>query len=180
MRTLDYPFTEEDSTRAHDTWGANCGPNAFAFALGLHIDKVRGMVPGFEAKCYTNPTMMRKALELANTPFTSIAARKPRLGYCADIEPMFHQYTALVRIQWEGPWTEPDANPRWAYRHTHWVTTWLIQETAFLFDVNGGVRALQSWESEIVPLLTSEISRADGHWYPTHIYRLKTNEWKTT
>lgn len=170
--TLTYPFTEQESQKAHDEWGANCGPNALAFALGIHVNETRRLIPEFEAKCYTTPTMMREALDRAGAKFAvaRVPARKP--GHLADIEPMFHKATALVRIQWEGPWTEPGANPRWAYRQTHWVTTWMHDTTCFMFDVNGGVRTLQSWEAEIVPLLTGEIERANGHWFPTHIWRI--------
>lgn len=167
-----YPFTEEDSRKAYDTWGANCGPNALAFALGVHIDKVRGVIPQFEERGYTNPTMMREALATCGKSIQNVRLPPRKPGRLPDIEPMFHEQTALVRIQWEGPWTAPGANQRWAYRQTHWVTTWINDQTDFVFDVNGGARTLESWDQEIVPLLTASIPRADGHWYPTHVWRL--------
>lgn len=174
LSVLTYPFTEADSNRAHDEWGANCGPNALAFALGVHIDKVRGTIPGFEEKHYTNPTMMKAALATAGVGFTSVRVPAVKPGHLADAEPMFHERIALVRIQWDGPWTEPGANARWGYRFSHWIATWLHRggDSDFVFDVNGGVRRFESWDKEIVPLLTAEIPRADGHWRPTHIWRL--------
>jgi hypothetical protein len=57
---LTYPFTEQDAQKAYDDWGANCGPNALAFAMGLHIDKVKGLIRGFDSRGYTSPTMMRQ------------------------------------------------------------------------------------------------------------------------
>ena len=77
-----------------------------------------------------------------------------------------------VRVQWTGPWTAPNANPRWAYRHTHWIATYMVErQAAMLFDCNGGIRGFKSWEAEIVPLLT-DYDRADGGWYPTHVWKL--------
>jgi len=169
---LTYPFTEQDAQKAYDDWGANCGPNALAFAMGLHIDKVKGLIRGFDSRGYTSPTMMRQALNDLGTRYISVNVLKPEPPHYADIESMFDERAALVRIQWEGPWTEPGANPKWAYRQTHWVATWLNDNTAFVFDVNGGVRTLESWEKEIVPLLVEHTPRATGGWFPTHIWRI--------
>ena len=38
---LTYPFTESDSQRAFDEWGANCGPNALAFALQIPLSAAK-------------------------------------------------------------------------------------------------------------------------------------------
>lgn len=169
---MTYPFTEQDSQAAHDDWGANCGPNALAFALGRNIKDCKDLIPGFTGKQFTNPTMMLSAILSSGANVRTISVRPPQEGRFADIEPMFHQHAAVVRIQWEGPWTKPGANQRWAYRQTHWIATWLHSNTAFVFDVNGGVRNLQSWEQDIVPLLVESIPRATGGWFPTHIYRI--------
>lgn len=167
---MQYPFTEADSQRAYDAWGANCGPNALAFACGLHIDKVRGVIPGFEEKRYTSPTMMKQALANLGRTFTTA-----HTGIAVGLANMFASETALVRIQWSGPWTAPGANAKWAYRQTHWICTFhgQLPDGACVFDVNGGARSFASWQREIVPLLTSNISRADGGWFPTHIWRIQ-------
>ena len=173
MAVVTSPFTEEDSKQAFLKWHANCGPNALAFACGLHIEQVRGVIPGFETKQYTSPTMMRAALETLGKWFTAVGAPKPKPGAWASVENMFHpHFTALVRIQWEGPWTEPGANPKWAYRHSHWIATWECERTGFVFDVNGGVRNFQSWDTQVAPAIAEQIERASGVWYPTHIWRI--------
>ena len=53
-----YTFTQADSQRAFDEWGANCGPNALAFALQTSLDAVKGQIPEFEKRRYTSPSMM--------------------------------------------------------------------------------------------------------------------------
>lgn len=161
---LTYTFTEDDVQAAHDEWGANCGPTALAFALQIPLDDVRDAIPGFDDKRYTSPTMMRQALEHLGRPFQVI---RP-----ADRSTMFQWSPSLVRVQWTGPWTAPNANPRWAYRHTHWIATYMVErQAAMLFDCNGGIRGFQSWQDEIVPLLTN-YDRADGGWHPTHVWKL--------
>jgi hypothetical protein len=56
-------ITLDDLARANDEWGANCGPGALAAIMDLTLDEVRPHLPGFEAKRYTNPTMMFAALD---------------------------------------------------------------------------------------------------------------------
>jgi hypothetical protein len=51
-------FTEADANRAHDEWGANCGPGAIAAILALTLDELRPYMGDFESKRYTNPTLM--------------------------------------------------------------------------------------------------------------------------
>ena len=174
----NYPFTEEEMLRAAEEWNCNCGPSALAFALQVPLDKVRGKIPGFEAKRYTSPTMMKAALLALSVRWREIHPDKMR-DVC-------HPQIALTRIQWTGPWTDAGANPKWAYRQTHWVATWRVgmfpkpgeltphPDSLLVFDCNGGIRPLASWESEIVPLLTAQYPRAYGGWFPTHVWRLET------
>lgn len=65
---LTYPFTEADAQRAYDEWGANCGPNALAFALQIPLEEVRDVIPQFDERRYTSPTMMRQAVEHLRQP----------------------------------------------------------------------------------------------------------------
>jgi|SRR6202050_2200754 len=176
-----YPFTENDSADAYNEWGANCGPNALAFALQIPIASVRGMIPGFEEKRYTSPTMMKAALSNLKKKFDDIDAPDDLCMFCQNV--------ALVRIQWCGPWTAEGANPKWAYRQTHWIVCWSVASTTgigsvlgsritqtvdrMVFDCNGGIRTFESWQKEIIPALTSGIKRADGQWYPTHVWRIE-------
>lgn len=162
--TLDYPFSSADLEAAYKEWGCNCGPSALAFALQLPVDRVRGAIPEFTSKRYTSPTMMKQGLASLGAAIDVV--RNPMR------EDMFHERPALVRIQWTGPWTAPGSNPRWGYWHTHWVATWMVGLDPKLFDCNGGIMGLTGWEAEIVPLITGEIKRADGGWFPTHVWRL--------
>lgn len=59
----------------------------------------------------------------------------------------------------------------------HW-----IEDQSLLFDCNGGIRNLDSWEREVVPAIVKTIRRADGNWFPTHIWRLDllARPWITT
>lgn len=169
-----YPFTEVDMYRAAEEWGCNCGPAALAFALQIPLSKVRGVIPGFEDKGHTTPTMMKAALQKVGQQFSEAPADQH--------QPMFNERIALVRIQFTGPWTAPGANPRWAYRHTHWIATWhhtpvrgspdvYSPAWGMVFDCNGGIDIFSSWQTTILPKLTANIKRADGGYFPTHIWR---------
>lgn len=196
-----YCFTEEEAEQAATEWGFNCGPTALAFAARVSLSAVRGMIPGFEQKRYTSPTMMKQGIANLGREF------EPRLAGMSLDTTMLGRI-AVVRVQWTGPWTQPGSNPRWAYNYTHWICSWLSTETALLsdkevseevdidpecdkakdeekgdwvipqgtsmiFDVNGGIQTLARWQGEIVPLLTALHKRADGGWFPTHVWELQ-------
>lgn len=169
-RGYTYPFTEDEFWAAVEEWGCNCGPSALAFALQIPLDEIRGLIPDFETKGYTSPTMMKAALKTRGVAFDDVPAPS-RLVY--GPRSMFHDRIALVRIQWTGPWTAPGSNPRWAYGRTHWICAWLGPNAAGLvFDCNGGAMPFDRWKREIVPALTASYKRADGGWYLTHVWRL--------
>lgn len=164
------PFTDEQFRAANAEWGANCGPGALAFALQTSLDHALFLLPTF--KGYVNPTMMKAALKDAGRRFSDIRPPPAKPGYCQDIEKMFNERLAVCRIQWEGPWTQPGANPRWAYRHTHWVATWIERGVELVFDVNGGIVGLEKWDTTIAPQIMDEIENSSGHWSVTHVLRL--------
>lgn len=158
-------FTLCDLECASVAWGCNCGPAALAAIVGLTLDEVRPHLIGFDTKRYTNPKMMFAALNSIGRPWQRIRtpAHMPTWGLC--------------RIQWQGPWTHSDANPRWAYRQTHWIgaAKRKADDSIGVFDVNcvnetpgAGWVSLQDWSSVVVPSLTSEIPRATGGWHITH------------
>ena len=171
-----YPFTEEEMNKASESWNCNCGPSALAFALQVPLESVRHSIPGFAEKGYTSPTMMKAALVNLRGGVNPYVTASPA------IDNMFRDVPALVRVQWTGPWTKPGANPKWAYRQTHWICCWLSdvfesdrQRHRLVFDCNGGIASFDDWQSNIVPIILKEcVPRNDGGWLPTHIWRLST------
>lgn len=154
-------FSIDDAHAASDEWGANCGPGALAAILGSDLSQVRSLLEGFDAKRYTNPTMMFAALDKSGRGWKrlSIGAQLPTWG--------------LLRIQWHGPWTAPTAPKRWAYRHTHWIGVSLENGERYAFDINcicvGGWVPWQEWSDRVAPWLIREcVKRGDGQWSVTH------------
>lgn len=157
----DPRFTLADAERAHDDWSCNCGPGALAAILDLTLEEVHPLIPGFDAKRYTNPTMMNAALRNASRPFKKIGALWPGFG--------------LVRIQWEGPWTEPGVPMAARYRFTHWVGTELRTADAKrgVFDINcmnngSGWCSLDDWAGNVAPWLAALYPQSTGLWHVTH------------
>lgn len=167
------PFTEAEVRQANSAWGANCGPTALAFALQTTLDKVRPLIPRFAEKRFTNPTMMREAIHAAGRSFRDVSVPVRNRSGGLDIEPMFEPQLTIVRVQFTGPWTAPGANKLWAYRFTHWITTWAERSVPLVFDCNGGILSFDEWERDIVPEIIKTIPKADGGWHPTHIWRLR-------
>lgn len=172
-----YTFSETDMQQAHNEWGCNCGPSALAFALQRPLDYVRRAMAlvGFDDKRYTSPSMMKEALKFLDVSFQELKVPARASDGTLDTEPMFQaalqgHIVSLVRVQWTGPWTKPDANPKWAYRQTHWIATWDDLGSNMVFDCNGGILSFEQWQEKIVPLITDTIPRADGGWFPTHIW----------
>lgn len=155
---------------ASKEWGCNCGPAALAFATQRSLQDARQALVGFDRKFYVTPTMMEEALSAIGT----VANRRPPIRSF-----MFREESlALCRIQFTGPWTAPEANPRWAYKHTHWIVSWIEyrnREFSFhVFDVNDGTPKLFSeWLSDTLPKIVASIERADGNWKPTHIWSVE-------
>lgn len=161
-------FALADADRAADEWGANCGPGAIAAIMGMTLDEVRPFMfaAGFAEKHYTNPSMMIAVLRAIDRPWYKMAA------------PTWPTY-GLVRIQWEGPWTEPGANPKWRYRYTHWVGAGRRNGEIGVFDINcmnngTGWCSLDNWRDIVVPRLTEQYPRATGAWHMTHAIEVQS------
>lgn len=166
-------FTEADSHAAFDAWGANCGPGAIAAVCGLSLAELRPHLGDFESKRYTNPPLMWKVLDGLGVRYR---LRKPeRMGLVVQSDVLSWPCFGLARVQWEGPWSEPGQNPRWGYRHTHWVGAMRIEgeDAPAIFDINamnaGGWIRLNHWQDLLVPwLLERAVPRANGRWHLTH------------
>lgn len=160
-------FDFADAERAHNEWGANCGPGAIAAICQLSLDELRPHMGDFEEKHYTNPALMWKVLRGLGVNFKVLesTARWPTYG--------------LVRIQWEGPWTEPGVPIRARYRFTHWVGACTAgPDDIGIFDINcinngTGWVSLDDWAQIIVPYLLESISRANGKWTKTHVVEVR-------
>jgi hypothetical protein len=167
-------FTFDDLERAHAEWRCNCGPAAFAAICGLTLNEARNHFPEFHG--WTNPTTMLDALMSAGMVWR---IWKPTYDGHGIMWPRY----GLARIQWEGPWTTAiGTNPRWAYRHTHWVGAGPTYggdgkpnyDDVCIWDINQmserdrGWAPLQWWTRKTAPDITSSISRATGGWRITH------------
>jgi hypothetical protein len=155
-------FSASDVNQAHDEWGVNCGPAALAAIMGMTLADVRPHMGDFEAKGYTNPTLMFAALESIGRPWRRIGSEWPKYG--------------LVRVQWEGPWTKHGVPIRARYGHTHWVgyCTGSRYGDCGVFDVNAlrnrsGWVCYADWRNIVVPWILAECEPgADGRFHITH------------
>jgi hypothetical protein len=161
-------FDSDDWRAAVLAFGiVNCGPAALAAMLGVKPLDVLPHIPNFRERHYTSPSMMAAALRSLGVRWTEQAA--PTRGLAGEY--------ALLRIQWEGPWTKPGANPKWAYRQTHWIGVACFRrrvpgDDACVFDVNQGWSDVGYWERETVPKLIALYPRASGGWHVTHRWEL--------
>lgn len=187
IRQINPGFDLDAAQTAGDEWGFNCGPGALCATLNMTPDELRPHLLGFEAKGYLNPSLMADILRGLKVPFRRVF-ESPRAPCPGDIKwPTF----GLVRIQWAGPWTEPNRPIRARYRHTHWVAVrqankpkqplqypksgWPGRE---VFDVNaicvGGWLAWVEWKYELTPWLIKQCQpKASGKWWPTHCWEIE-------
>lgn len=156
-------------------WGFNCGPAAVCAMLGMTPAELRPHLLDFEARGYTNPTLMAsilRGLKVHTRPVFTCAG--PREAW----NPIYPA-PGLVRIQWAGPWTQPGVPVAARYRKTHWVAMrgGTREQPAEVFDVNalsaGGWLPWTTWALKLVPwLLKNAVPKADGRWWPTHCWEL--------
>lgn len=168
----DRILTAEESEVAYREWGANCGPNALAFILGIPVDETRQLFPD-PFPGFVNPTQMGEAIKkYAVAGKCDLAVQTERID---SVDKMFGLVPAVVRIQWGGPWCGHTVPKKAAYRYTHYVGTFMpgSQTSCFVYDVNGGgAMNAYDWEKIVVPKIIQTMPRADGEWWPTHIWRI--------
>jgi hypothetical protein len=170
-KLFDYPYTAVEFADASKRWGCNCGPAALATMLGLKPDDVLPHVPRFAERQYTNPTMMAAALKSLG-----VAWHERDDSDCGGRT--LTKY-GLCRIQFEGPWTAPGANPKWAYRQTHWIGSAELLTNSigehmhcWVFDINAGWQPVEDWERDTLPKIVATYPRANGGWSCTHRWEL--------
>lgn len=161
-------FGLHEATVAAEAWGFNCGPGALCAVLDLTPDELRPKMGDFEAKGYTNPTLMADVLRAHGVRYRQ-AYRSDAPGRCALA-------FGLMRVQWAGPWTRPGVPMAARYRQTHWVA----MADDEVFDINaicvGGWISRHEWETKLAPWLIREACpKGSGEWWPTHGWEIPTS-----
>lgn len=161
-------------TAACEGWNMNCGPAALCAALGMTPDQIRPFLSDFEQKGYSNPTLVKAALQQTGVRYRQVWRNDEPVEEPSKI---IWPAQGLVRIQWGGRWTKPGVPMAARYRQTHWIACRSAGEV--IFDINaifladtGGWTPFQFWSGRIVPWLVSDITGADGTWWPTHCWEL--------
>lgn len=106
-------FTPGESDLAFKQWGANCGPHAAAAILGVSLDAAKDLFPDFWRMGVTSPQMMAEAISLA----------KRTCLRSGGLKTVTLPTRGVALIQWVGPWLEPGAPEKLAWRHSHWVAS---------------------------------------------------------
>lgn len=175
-KTEDDPFglkfTAKDLDEAYESWNCNCGPSALAAALGTTLQDVRHrLMPEFELKGYTPPSLMLQAVLRAKAQTSSVQIKSGRVA--AAMIPRYAPKHGLIRIQWEGPWTASPHTAKWAYNFTHWIAVTRLESMLFAFDVNAGQQHYVDWLIETVPRIIESIGRANGKFFATHLWEIR-------
>lgn len=101
MPVYEYSFDEEAADKAAAEWGANCGPCALAFVARKHIDSIRGVIPGFDEKRYTSPTMMMQGCIALGLKYLRVEQHFHLQGRHLDLcMALDDDSLHLVRVQW--------------------------------------------------------------------------------
>ena len=162
-------FTKDDAERAWQEWGFNCGPGALCAILNLTPHELRPLLGDFEAKRYTNPTLMWKILMRCAVAF---GIRFDQVYRADDPVGKTTLKYGLLRVQWGGRWTNPGVPMRARYRHTHWVG---VRNMTEFFDVNAMEwLPFTVWNDQLVPWLCHAVVPGwDGTWWPTHAIEVR-------
>lgn len=168
-------FSRDDAERASVSWNFNCGPAALCAVLDMTPGEIRPHLLDFEAKGYTNPTLMTDILRGLGVRYRQVyrsdeaPSVSQALALCAVFSETVTAPFLLIRVQWGGPWARPGVPMRVRYRQTHWIA----QTGDHAFDVNamcvGGWIPIPEWSRELAPWLIRECCpNGDGTWWPTH------------
>ena len=153
-------FTASDQAHAYAIAGANCGPGALACMSGRTPLQIATMLGDrFRKLGGTTEIMIETALVALDMPWTLTTGALPDHG--------------IVRIFWEGPWT--DFYDR--CRHSHWIGATLTRNGHYIFDINamsvGGWLPLKEWTDVLVPWLLERCEpQASGRWTIGEAYEI--------
>lgn len=144
----DLLFSPPDLDDPANDW-ANCGPCALAAVLRRSIADVRPLFAG--APSWTTATTMRTALDRARAPHTVLGEEKPLPFY------------GLALVQISGPWDEPGASAKWAYRFTHWIGIVGHPGARGVYDANVGHWTPEAdWADKLMPEVVAHVRESDG------------------
>jgi hypothetical protein len=134
-------FNPPDIGEAHEKYGANCGPAAFAALVGKPILEIIHLFPQFPAKRWTNGGSMKSALAAYGVIFKRVS-EFPKLG--------------VAHMLIDGPWT----GGRWAFHRSHWFAV----NGHDIFDINSHAGWLQRpiWEAHILPDIIASYKGGTG------------------
>lgn len=133
-----------DFQEAHEKLGAMCGHGALAAALEKPVIDI---MPHFSQGGWVNVPIMKAAIEKSGHAWTR--CEKPAQGQ-----------TAVILIQWLGPWTEPERPPAAACRYRHWVAS----RAGLVWDVNTEQWQTQDEWKKIIPDLLPDRSTGYSVW----------------
>lgn len=170
-------FDIKSAQAAADLWGFNCGPGALCAVLQKTPDELRPYLQDFEAKRYTNPSMMADILRGVNAKWRNVWEAKADCTRDALAVPIYPQF-GLVRVQWDGSWCNAGVPVGARYRRTHWIayaSPEYTRDGAWAFDINamcvGGWITFREWSCDLAPWLIREcVHGGSGKWWPTHCF----------
>lgn len=164
---------------ASESWGFNCGPAVLAMLSEKTPEQLRPYLGEFEAKGYTNPTLMYECLNRLEIGWKPRKAWRGSTASFADGLDVWPSSFGLCRVQWHGPWMEHGVPIQARYRHTHWIGAARVQgEEPSIFDINamnaGGWIPLSVWRDQLVPWLLEQCEpKANGQWDLTHVLEVQ-------
>lgn len=162
---------------ASEAWGFNSGIAALCAITQCTPEQIRPHLGDFEQRRYTSPLIVKEALEALCYPVFEIYRAKDN----ASQAPGNPKYPAhgVVRIQWAGPWTEPNAPKDKRRERTHWIATrqpTFPDEPFDVFDINmvkqGGWTPWSIWVRKVAPWILKYVEGSNGDWWPTHSWEV--------
>lgn len=153
-------YVPTDAAEAYDAWGATCGPNALAAALGRPVMSLREAMHPY--KGYTAFAGMTRALDRLGEPYAVLRKDFRRLDVDASA-----WSRRLTIVQWHGSWMTPGVHPGAALSRTHWVA--VDHATRLVYDVNagptgdGGWFGMEDWK-RLAATIMVEVRGCNGDW----------------
>lgn len=162
---LDIKFTQEELKQAKRTFGITSGIVAFSYLTGIPFEKAISLFPEFSKTNIVTPGSMLQQLTSNNM----------NVILCEDtLWPSF----GLVRIQWGGEWTYMEESVKDSRKHVYWLIARSKDDNVEVLDLYGFFdkewMLLDDWSNLLPDLLSRVEPQANGNWFITHTYDIKT------